>query len=266
MPAAVKNPGVLLRGSFAVRRTYVLVTIAVVALLLSFAGIKLLAVYWSPDPNARPLPPVDKEKLHKPQTIGQASCCLHDGDNYCATAFHAEINGIRYYAARKQRACFPANVATERQLSPQTFKMDDPDHCSCRVSTFVRADLLFKTSLSEEEVLVSGELQLNGLKEFVSPTNPLLRDDGARKLEDFVVSLDGKRFFRLFKIESWSEAGQQPATRRFVRFGQELDPRGNPKPDKEGKLVDSLGYLLKIQVGEEVYSVLAHGEGTKIES
>ena len=104
-----------------------------------------------------------------PKTIGEASCCLHDGDNDCATAFHGEINGIRYYAARKQRACYPANVATETDTSPQTFKMDDPDHCSCRVSAFIPAAQLFKASLSEEEMLVSGELQGHGAEVALSP-------------------------------------------------------------------------------------------------
>jgi hypothetical protein len=250
-----------------VQRHSVPVTIAVcvTTVVLMFVGIKALAIYLAPT-DLPPPPPVDKARLPKPQTIGEASCCIGDGDGYCATAYHGEVNGIRYYAARKLRGCYAANVATEKTVSTRSFdKLDERDFCSCgKDFVFIPAAQLFKASLSTEEMLVSSTLQENGLPRFISPNEQLQPSDSTHVLRDDVVArLDDGRWFRLFKIESYGEADRKPAIITVVRFGQELDPSTKPNAAKDAKLVDKLGCFWKIQVDTEVFFVLTRGANDK---
>jgi hypothetical protein len=248
----------------AVRPPSALVTtcVVVVTIVLLFAAISGLAQRGSTD--LPPLAPVDKAGLPKPKTLAEKSCCINNGDGYCATVDHGEINGVHYYAARKQRGCFPAHVASERTLSPSKFKQDDQDNCSCGNNyVFVPASQLLKASGDEDEMLVSAGLEENGLPRFIAPNEPFHAGDGTRLLQDFVVTLNDERWFRLFKIESWEPArgGVKPAAKLVVRFGQELDPSAKLKAAQQATLVESLGCFLKIRVGDDLYYVLLRGTG-----
>src|SRR5262249_10480682 len=155
--------------------------------------IKGLTMYFSPT-DLGPLGPVDASKLRRPTTLFEKMCCIGEGEVYCPTAYHGQINGVHYFAPMSQRGCYPAQVASEHGPNPTTtVQRDDLDHCQCGIdSVFILKDQLKKAGVNEDEVLAGKPLQTKGLPRYLSLKEPLQRGDGTRLLEDFVAQLDGK--------------------------------------------------------------------------
>jgi hypothetical protein len=253
------------------RSTSLLVTVgvSVATVILMFVGLSVLGSFLT-STDQGPLPPVDKASLPKPKTLGEKMCCINQGIGYCPLAYHGELNGGHYYAALSQKGCYLANVASQRVVTENSFQRDESDNCQCKDYVFVPADQLMKASDNEDEMLVSLALEEKGLQRFVSATEPFHKQTGTRLLADYVVSLDDQRSFRLFNIETWTEAearsDAKPATRILARFGQELDPSARPAPAKHASLVETFGCFLKIRVGDEIFYVLTRGSNLKPKS
>jgi len=242
-----------------VRRRSALVLICVASVALLFITITVIAQYLAPT-SSGPLGPIDKSTLPQPKTLADKMCCIGDGVHYCATASHGEVNGIRYYAAATQKGNYPAHVATEQTLTIHPFKRD-ADYCECKDSAYVPLEQLQKASTREDEMLVGHSLQKQGLQRYITATEELKRGEGTHQLDDFVVQIDGARWFRLFEVETYPEVGDGATKRatQMVRFGQELDPSSKPAASKKATLVETLGCFLKLQVGDKIFFVLARG-------